>query len=543
MIRSLRQAQRIVGRHNNTGLRHGAPRPDVSHSVLNFRDDDDESNGFSVAHHNHHRVRRFHRTPRREILPLVAVGVVAVVGRYSYRAMQRMDEEWEDYEDKRREYEAKWGHVTASGRRFLGGYVGIDLGSTNLRVSHLPVVRPKGARNDPVVVENRQGERSTPALAESVDVEPLLGTMAQKKMYERTMYANQPQIRRLRERLEDATTTDDAVLRHALRAAAGDALEKVAPLGDEREDTVEPLFTDDNDSTTSHNLRPVFTYDPSASETAVARLTSVANALSSGTGVASLVPEPVATCVGARHFGILPSRAKKVAVLDVGGSALSLSVLDVANKDAPPVLLHQASLPDVAGSAVREALVGLLTRDFYDDDDDGVAPDGAALQRLHDAAESAVAELARNSRTNVNVPYLTMDPVTRKPRHLERGVGADVLRREVDALVASRAPSSSPPVTGAASLVTDALSRALQDADCPVSSPFELDAVLLVGGGARSPVFRNGVREGLAALGGEAYAAERLIVPEDELVEELTVLGAALCGDDDDDDGDAAGST
>ena len=55
-------------------------------------------------------MRLFHATSRREIVPLVAAAVlIGVVGRYSYRALQRMDEEHEDYLDALEAYEEKWG--------------------------------------------------------------------------------------------------------------------------------------------------------------------------------------------------------------------------------------------------------------------------------------------------------------------------------------------------------------------------------------------------------------------------------------------------
>ncbi|KAL7570834.1 hypothetical protein ACA910_018903 [Epithemia clementina (nom. ined.)] len=50
--------------------------------------------------------RGYHATSRREIVPLIGVSIVVLVmGRYSWRAWRRMEEEWDDYEFKLLQYE------------------------------------------------------------------------------------------------------------------------------------------------------------------------------------------------------------------------------------------------------------------------------------------------------------------------------------------------------------------------------------------------------------------------------------------------------
>ena len=61
-------------------------------------------------------------------------------------------------------------------------------------------------------------------------------------------------------------------------------------------------------------------------------------------------------------------------------------------------------------------------------------------------------------------------------------------------------------------------------------SPFDLHHVLVVGGGARSPLVLKALRGGLGNLAGEQFVQDRLVVPRDEAVEELVVLGAAMMG-------------
>ena len=102
-----------------TGGRQAFPIASSAHHVPlhTSHDGNDEANtsGSSTAIHSsssYANARRAHAphircystTPRREIIPIIAVGLAAVTIRYSYKALQRMDAEWEEYEEELREY-------------------------------------------------------------------------------------------------------------------------------------------------------------------------------------------------------------------------------------------------------------------------------------------------------------------------------------------------------------------------------------------------------------------------------------------------------
>jgi len=53
--------------------------------------------------------RDYHTTSRKEILPFIAVGVLGATTVYTYRALEQMDKDWDDYYDKVDEYKAKTG--------------------------------------------------------------------------------------------------------------------------------------------------------------------------------------------------------------------------------------------------------------------------------------------------------------------------------------------------------------------------------------------------------------------------------------------------
>jgi len=95
--------------------------------------------------------RSFHATPKREIVPFVALGAVALFGRYSYRAVQRMKLEQEEYDD----YLLKFGHHDDAATPLVA-VLGVDLGTSSVRVA----ITQEGK---PVIVEDREGGRFTPS--------------------------------------------------------------------------------------------------------------------------------------------------------------------------------------------------------------------------------------------------------------------------------------------------------------------------------------------------------------------------------------------
>lgn len=574
------ETHRPVGRRRTTTplSRGNGLSPGIAScgSVLSRSHDDHASSSSSSA------VRSYHATPRREILPLVALALVGVTVRYSYKALQRMDEEWEDYEEAVREYEANGGVVDVdvggssrgerskvSGSRasavsssFRGGVMGIDLGTVNLRVSHAKS-GGKAEQQLPGVVVDREGGRFTPAAVyfdgDDASEAPVWGRLAASKAHERPDDVLSPHSLLL-----DGNTADDGELARmnasvegVLRPACRNALEQVLPpssmSGGSGTSASSPLFSVDPASTGGgYNVRPAFAYPPVEDGNTgewdagyVSRYQAAIASLSSPPSAAAFVPEPVAAVVGARTLGVLPPSSAggsgTILVLDVGGRVTSASLVapsssDNAKHEGEYDVLECLRLPSLGGESLVEALVEHVARDFFNVNSAAEVGDGTALQRLHDAARGAVLEVSGGKRrVQLNVPYLTVDAQMR-PRHLDVGVSVDVLEAEVDEFVKAR--SDEYRATGALSTnMPDAkdLSSALSSLVMKVleeggTNPFELEAVLVAGGGARSPIVQRAVRRGLASIAGEQFVAEKVIVPEAEMIEELVVLGAAVVG-------------
>ena len=507
--------------------------------------------------------REYHSTSRNEILPFIAVGVLGATSVYTYRALQQMDKDWDDYYDALEEYEAATGidpeKDTKSNQtsHFAGGTLAIDLGTSTLKLSHLPSSNNNIKKKDPTVCVDREGYRSTPALVwfgENSD-DTIVGRLAQARSHDKKGGC----IIHPRLAMEKNESNELALkaTRDIIHTAAGNALDQILGGGRGGGNTInEPLFVLDSTMTTkgSYNVRPIFLYP---NHNYLTRYRNAINELTAGLEIASYVEEPIAAVTGADYFNLLPREgadAKSVLVIDVGGLSTSISLVSGDRE-----VVHSSSFP-FGGNTFIDALVSHLIRNFDGFQHEAAAGGGlasndssllsskptltdtTALQRLYEASTHAIHELSNKTRTEINIPYLTMDLETRQPKHLEVGVARAVVESEVETYISNflaphlesgdtiLSPSFPPPSTLSA-LFSSAILSLLEKTSL---TPFNLRGILLVGGGARIPLVRKSLKAATAVLAGDAYVNgtddKRLIMLESELSEEINVIGGALCG-------------
>ncbi|KAL3781376.1 hypothetical protein ACHAW5_003932 [Stephanodiscus triporus] len=355
------------------------------------------------------------------------------------------------------------------------------------------------------------GRRSTPSViwlpppSSSSDEVPLFGRLAESKLYDRM---GGTILRPLRTGFGPEHDDVDVVVRRAVRDVASNALDQALGGGGgglDRDDgrDLPPLFVRTDASRVrlpgSYDVRPVFTYPPIPSIeggriTPPERYRRISAGMSYPEDIAAFVPEPVAAVFGAEYYGLLPPSIEVDA--RGGGKMMSSSVLVV----------------DVGGATTCISLV-------RDDDEEGV----------------------NKTRTEVNVPYLTMDVATRRPRHMRSDISRNVVDAALEAWVGrtlvprlrrldgerSVLSDSLPPPVDLSALYASAIARSLEVTSV---TPASLRSVLLVGGGARMPLVRESMARCVGYLAGEACAVNRLIMPGGEMGDELAVLGAAVWG-------------
>lgn len=545
--------------------------------------DDDDRTQTIVAHdvminatlHNHHlsstpfmlNKREYHSTSRRDILPFIAVGLLGATTVYTYRTLQQVDNDWDDYYDALEEYKAATGldpekdSSTAADDKsngtsahdlsshFTGGTLAIDLGTSALKLSHSNKSNSNN-RVKPQICEDREGYRSTPALiwiGEDSDEGTMVGRMAKARSFDKKKgYIIHPRLAMKNEGYDDLALK---ATREIIHTAASNALEQIFGGGRGGGNSNDPLFVLDSSMVTkgSYNVRPVFTY-PNLGDDESQYLDfyrNLINDMTSPVGIASFVAEPIVSVTGAEHFNLLPPKGnndgESVLVIDVGGLSTSISLVSDDKE-----VLHSSSLP-FGGDTFIDALVSHLIRNFDGfQHEAGGSPfpskptlrDESALQRLYEASTHAVHELSSKTRSEINIPYLTMDVATRQPKHLEVGVARAVVESEVQNYISNLAQQSTdsdtlsrafPPPSTLSALFSSVIMSTLEKGSL---TPFNLRAMLLVGGGARIPLVRESLKSGVAALAGDAYAngtdGKRLIMPEGELCDEINVIGAAL---------------
>jgi len=404
-----------------------------------------------------------------------------VLARYSYRAVRRMQEDEQDYQ----------AYLAASGRRPDGSrepkrhVVGVDVGGENLRVA----VSAAGAPAE--VVEDKEGHRVTPAyFYVADDGEHVTGRRAGSKAH-----------RGGAEVLAAFLMEDERAMAAVLKATVPDAISRRASEAGDESSSDSSSKDDDPDAAPPPVVETVICHPSSYTASQQSVLSSAASA--AGIPDPYCVASPVSAVIGAVALGHLPAESRSAAclVVDVGHADVSACVVKSDEVKA-------TNRAFIGGKDLIDAMVSCMSSGF-DGDPSLLLSDPIARQRVRDEARALLPSLSKSSRVDADLPYVTAD--ADGPKHLKVSVSSDVLARTVDDLVGGVEST-------VLSLMTDSITSASM-------TPFDLSAVLLVGGGSLSPLYADAVRGAAGKLGGEGWAAERLKVVEGR--EEIVVIGAA----------------
>lgn len=511
--------------------------------------------------------RAYHATPKREILPLIAVGV-GIIGMYSYRALKRMDQEWEDYQEDLIEYNLKHGihddgdteggsspnqgegarvrQPRANVNIFTGGKMAIDLGTLNIRIAHRSSTTSSSS-GEPSVVVNREGARATPNhILYETDGTFVTGTLASSKLYERsgsnTPVMNTGKILRgLGVGGGDDTSVNNFMIEQVISSSAKNALEQVIG-GSKSAASSKTLFTIDS-GMGGYNVQPVFTYTPPSgsnhNENMKDEYRDAVKNIIVPDSITEFVPEPVCAVKGARYKNLLPSNTTSpgpVLVIDVGASATSFCI--VGSDGQTQKVEYYSSLDGFGGETLVETVMNYLSKSFFGTKHTEVS-DTMAIQRLYDASKDAILEFSGGSKKNmgrvqINIPYLSVDEKM-QPRHLNEGLSDKVLEAEFNDMAKAIGVENASQQnmlsqinqnpSDLSSLFSSMIMAILEKSN---QNPFTLNSVLVVGGGCRSPILQNAIKAAVGNLAGEQFVQEKVVIPRDELIEELVVLGATL---------------
>ena len=385
----------------------------------------------------------------------------------------------------------------------MGKIIGIDLGTTNSCVAVLDGDKPK-------VIENVEGDRTTPSIVGYTDEgEILVGQSAKRQAVtnpQNTLYA----VKRLigRRFKDDVVQKDIKMVPYSIiEADNGDAWvqakdEKMAPPQVSAE-VLRKMKKTAEEFLGEPVTEAVITV-PAYFNDSQRQATKDAGKIA-GLEVKRIINEPTAAALA---YGMDKAKGDHtVAVYDLGGGTFDISIIEIAEVDGE----HQFEVLSTNGDTFLGGedfdlrLIEYLSAEFKKESGIDLHNDPLALQRLKEAAEKAKIELSSAQQTEVNLPYITAD--ASGPKHLV----VKLSRAKLESLVEDLVTRSMEPVK-----------TALQDAGL---SPSEIDDVILVGGQTRMPQVQKQVAD---YFGKEP---RKDVNPDEAVAMGASIQGAVLAGD------------
>lgn len=225
-----------------------------------------------------------------------------------------------------------------------------------------------------------------------------------------------------------------------------------------------------------------------------------------GLDVKRIINEPTAAAIA---YGLDKKLTKeqKIAVYDLGGGTFDVSILEIADVDGQKQFEVISTNGDthLGGDDFDQKIIEYLVAEFKKSDGIDVKEDKLALQRLKEGAEKAKKELSTAEETEINLPFLTAD--ANGPKHFNLKLS----RAKLEALVEDLVERTAEPCK-----------KAIADAKIETS---EIDAIILVGGQTRMPAVIAKVKE----LFGKDPLKD--VNPDEAVAIGAAVQGGILSGD------------
>ena len=380
----------------------------------------------------------------------------------------------------------------------MGKIIGIDLGTTNSCVAVME-------GNEPVVITNSEGKRTTPSVIGFVDGgERKVGDPAKRQAITnptRTVYS----IKRFMGETYDRLASE--VARVPYKVVKGDN-------NTPRVDIDGRLYTPQEISAIILQKMKKTAEDYLGQEVTEAVITVPAYFNDSqrqatkeageiaGLTVRRIVNEPTAAALA---YGLDKSdKDMKIVVFDCGGGTHDVSVLELG--DGVFEVKSTDGDTHLGGDDFDHRIIDWLVQEFKNDNAGAdLSKDPMAMQRLKEAAEKAKIELSNTTSSEINLPYIM--PVDGVPAHLVKTLTRAKFEQLVDDLVQRTiAPCRT----------------ALQNAGLSTS---DIDEIILVGGSTRIPAIQSAVEKFFGK------APSKGVNPDEVVALGAAIQGGVLSGD------------
>ncbi|KIC20598.1 molecular chaperone DnaK [Leisingera sp. ANG-Vp] len=339
--------------------------------------------------------------------------------------------------------------------------IGIDLGTTNSCVAIMDGSQPR-------VIENAEGARTTPSIVAFTDDERLVGQPAKRQAVtnpDNTVFG----VKRLIGRRNDdpAVAKDKKMVPFAIvNGGNGDAW--VEAKGEKYSPSQISAFTlgkmkETAESYLGEEVTQAVITVPAYFNDAQRQATKDAGKIA-GLEVLRIINEPTAAALA---YGLDKEDTQTIAVYDLGGGTFDVTILEI--DDGLFEVKSTNGDTFLGGEDFDMRIVNYLADEFKKENGVDLSKDKMALQRLKEAAEKAKIELSSTSQTEINQPFISMDPSSGQPLHMVM----KLTRAKLESLVADLIKRS-----------MDPCKAALKDAGLSAS---DVDEVVLVGGMTRMP--------------------------------------------------------
>ena len=385
----------------------------------------------------------------------------------------------------------------------MGKIIGIDLGTTNSCVAVME-------GNDPVVIPNAEGARTTPsAVAFAKTGDRLVGDPAKRQAVtnpQNTIFS----IKRFMGRRFDEVTEEIKKVPYKVIKGEGDtARVEIDDKNSGQKRIYSPpeissMILQKMKKTAEDYLGQPVTEAvitvPAYFNDAQRQATKDAGKIA-GLEVKRIINEPTAAALA---YGLDKKKAnEKVVVYDLGGGTFDVSILELG--DGVFEVKSTDGDTHLGGDDFDQVLIDYLADEFKKKEGIDLRTDPMALQRLKEAAENAKKALSSSSQTEINLPYITA--TAEGPKFLLE----NITRAKFESLIADLVAKTEGPCK-----------KALEDSGYSMN---DIDEVILVGGSTRIPLVQETVKK---LFGKEP---NKSVNPDEVVAIGAAIQGGVLSGD------------
>ena len=379
----------------------------------------------------------------------------------------------------------------------MGKIIGIDLGTTNSCVAVME-------GNDPVVIANSEGRRTTPSIVAFVDGgERKVGDPAKRQAItnptrtifsiKRFMGENFDQVQNEIARVPyKVVRSENNMPRIDIDGRLYSPQEISAMILQKMKKTAEDYLGQE----VNEAVITVPAYFNDSQRQATKEAGEIA-----GLNVRRIINEPTAAALA---YGLdKANKDMKIAVFDLGGGTFDISILELG--DGVFEVKSTNGDTHLGGDDFDHVIIDWLADEFKAEEGVDLRQDPMALQRLKEAAEKAKIELSSSTTAEINLPYIM--PVNGVPKHLVKTLTRAKFEQLCDKLIQA---------------TIEPCRQALKDAGLSAS---DIDEVSLVGGSTRIPAVQAIVEKFFGK------APSKGVNPDEVVAVGAAIQGGVLTGD------------